>query len=258
MLLIRRSDDFSGRRPTGIHEPLELGIGDNIFVNIVSEQITCRRRIFYTGSDHNAFNLKTDVLVRLPQDNGIFTFLLTGLDTQGDRTFATLAAIHSAASDAGPFFAHLAKPATRIHFHDIGDCLGKSHGNQLTLSADFTVHFIWNTYRAGLYTGPAPGTFFLVNIQRLSGQLDFKGTVGFFDLANLGVGQNFYIFMIVDLVHLRSFDADGTIIGRKGLVQSGHHAADAGGIVDHIDFSSILGSIHGAANSGNSATNHQY
>jgi hypothetical protein len=61
--------------------------------------------------------------------------------------------------------------------------------------------------------------------------------------------------MIVDLKHLGGLDADRTIIGGKGLVQSGHHPTDTGGIVDQIDFGPIFGSIHGTIDSGNSATN---
>jgi hypothetical protein len=63
--------------------------------------------------------------------------------------------------------------------------------------------------------------------------------------------------MIVDFIHLGRFNADGTIIGGKGLVQPGHHTADTGGIINEIDAGSIFGSVHGAINTGNAATDHQ-
>ena len=64
--------------------------------------------------------------------------------------------------------------------------------------------------------------------------------------------------MVVDLIHLGRFDANGTVVGRKCLVKPSHHAADAGGIVDQIYFSPVLGGIHGAIDSGDPAADNQY
>jgi hypothetical protein len=63
--------------------------------------------------------------------------------------------------------------------------------------------------------------------------------------------------VIVDFVHLGCFNADGTVIGGKSLVQPGHHAADTGRVVDQVYFGSIFGGIYGTVDAGNSASDDQ-
>jgi hypothetical protein len=87
---------------------------------------------------------------------------------------------------------------------------------------------------------------------------DLELPVGFFYLFDFRVGQNLDILVIVHIIHLRGFNADGTIIGRKGFVEACHHAPDTGGVIHQIYLCAIFSRVHGAIDTGNSSPDYKY
>jgi hypothetical protein len=63
--------------------------------------------------------------------------------------------------------------------------------------------------------------------------------------------------MVVHLIHLGRSNTDGTVVGGKGLIQPGHHAPDAGGVIRQIDLGTIVGRVQGGIDSRNAASNDQ-
>ena len=77
-----------------------------------------------------------------------------------------------------------------------------------------------------------------------------RSVLGLLHLLDRGVGQNVDIGVVVDLVHLRGFDADRAVVGREGLVETGHHDADARGVVYEVDLAAILGGSESGVDAG--------
>ena len=76
-------------------------------------------------------------------------------------------------------------------------------------------------------TFTATSTFRYINKARMIDQGDTEISripLNFFDFA---VGDQIYVYVPADLDQFGRDHSHGTVIGREGLVQTGHHPADA-------------------------------
>jgi hypothetical protein len=122
----------------------------------------------------------------------------------------------------------------------------------------FLVKDIGVHYRAVFYTGSTTRTFVLNNVAGLFNQRYFE--VSRFPLYsfNFGIGKNFYIGMPADLDQFRREYSDGAFIGRKGLIQLGHMAADGRRSVNQVNFKTGRSQIQGGLNTADSSADNHY
>jgi hypothetical protein len=96
---------------------------------------------------------------------------------------------------------------------------------------------------------------------------DEAGAFADFDLEIAGislnrfqicVGDQFDVQMPADLDQYRGDNSHGAVIGRKGLVQLGHDAANGRGFFKQIHIIAGIGQIQGGLHSGNTTADNQY
>src|SRR4030042_6660155 len=104
------------------------------------------------------------------------------------------------------------------------------------------------------YTGRTTRAFALQNISGLFGQGDLKVSCFPDDTINLSVRQDLYVGMPADLDQFGCEYSDGAVIGRKGLVQLGHMAANGRCLVDQVNLKTSSGKIKRGLNTADSST----
>jgi hypothetical protein len=77
------------------------------------------------------------------------------------------------------------------------------------------------------------------------------------DAGDLGRGQNFNIEVAAHLHQFRRQGAHGTVVGRKGLIQLRHDAADSGFFLHQVDKKSGFGQIQRRLDAGDTPSHHQ-
>jgi hypothetical protein len=90
-------------------------------------------------------------------------------------------------------------------------------------------------YRTAFDANAAPGTEFGVDASGPLLDLYLEITGGPFDGFDIGVGNKLYIEMPADLDQFWRDNSHGAVVGRKGLVQLGHDAADGRRFLQEID-----------------------
>ena len=125
-----------------------------------------------------------------------------------------------------------------------GHCLGEGNMNALGSRQIFVV-VIKDVYRAVLQAGAAAGALLLINIPRFlpHGYPEVPGFTG--DALHLGAGQDGNIRVPGALNKLGGQDAHGAVIGREGLVQLGHLAADSGALFYQVDLEARVRQVQG-------------
>jgi len=86
--------------------------------------------------------------------------------------------------------------------------------------------------RAVFDAGRAARAFALDDIPGLLNQGDLKVSRFPRDAVNFGVRQDLYVWMPADLDQFGCEYSDGAVVGRKGLVELGHVAADGRSLID--------------------------
>ena len=88
-------------------------------------------------------------------------------------------------------------------------------------------------------------------------QCYLKVTCFTFYLVNFGIGEYFYVRMPADLDQFRCQYSHTAVIGRKGLVELGHVAADARRLLDQVHLKTGSSQIEGGLDTADpSANNH--
>ena len=77
-------------------------------------------------------------------------------------------------------------------------------------------------------------------------------------MIDFSIRQDFYIRMPADLDQFGCKYSDGAVIGRKGLVELGHVAADGRCPVDQVDLEPGRGEIKRGLNPADSTPHNQY
>jgi len=119
------------------------------------------------------------------------------------------------------------------------------------------IKFIRVFDRAVFHAGSATRAFILQNISGLFCKRYLE--VPYFSLytVNFSIGENFYVRMPADLDQLGCEYSHGAVIGREGLVELGHVAADRRRLLNQIDLEACIGKIEGGLNTADaSADNH--
>jgi hypothetical protein len=109
-----------------------------------------------------------------------------------------------------------------------------------------------------LYTGSATRAFVLYDISGLLNQGDLEVPCFSFYPVDFSIGEDLYVGMPADLDQFGSKYSDGTVIGRKGLVQLGHLAANGRCLVDQVNFETRGGKIQGRLNTADPSTDNHH
>ena len=120
------------------------------------------------------------------------------------------------------------------------------------------VEFIRVLDRAVLYAGSATRALLLQNIPGLFCKRYFKVAYVSLYTVNFSIGENFYIRMPADLDQLGCEYSHGAVIGRKGLVELGHMAADARPFFYQVDLKTGGGQIKRGLNTADPRTDNHY
>jgi hypothetical protein len=111
--------------------------------------------------------------------------------------------------------------------------------------------------RAVFDAGRTTRAIALDNISRLFNQGDLEVSCFSFDTVHFRVRQDLYIWMPADLDQFGREDSDGAVIGRKGLVELGHMAANGRRLVDQVNLKTRSGKIKRSLNTANPSTHNQ-
>jgi hypothetical protein len=112
-------------------------------------------------------------------------------------------------------------------------------------------------YRAVLYAGGAARAFVLDDVARFFGQRDRKVACLSVYTIDFGIRENVYVGMPADLDQFGRENSHGAVVGRIGLVQLGHVAADGRGFFDQVDLEARGGQIQRGLDAADTATDHQ-
>jgi hypothetical protein len=110
-------------------------------------------------------------------------------------------------------------------------------------------------HRAVFYTGSTPRTLVLQNIPGLFRQRYAKVSSLTFYFVNFSIGENLYIWMPADLDQFGSEYSNGAVIGREGLVELGHMAANGRCLIDQVDLKTGSGKIKRGLHTADPAAN---
>jgi hypothetical protein len=112
---------------------------------------------------------------------------------------------------------------------------GKSAGDGLRIflvrgpaRGQALIVFARQLYRAGFCTIPTGRALGCVNVARGLSKGDLEVSLAPGDLLDFSARDQVDVQMPADLDQFRRNNSHGTVIGRKGLVQFAHHAADSG------------------------------
>jgi hypothetical protein len=106
--------------------------------------------------------------------------------------------------------------------------------------------------------GRTTRAFALYNVSRLLRQGDLKVPCFSDDTINLRIRQDLYVGMPADLDQFGREYSDGAVIGRKGLVELGHMAANGRRLVDQVNLKTRSGKIERGLNSADPSTDNHH
>jgi hypothetical protein len=108
-----------------------------------------------------------------------------------------------------------------------------------------------------LSTQAAAGALRLVNVPRFlaDGDLEVAGLP--LDRDQFAVGEQFDVGMLARARQPGRDRAHGAVVGRKGLVQPGHRAADGRRFFQQIDLQADIGHVQGGLHPPDAAADHQ-
>jgi hypothetical protein len=107
--------------------------------------------------------------------------------------------------------------------------------------------------RAVLRTGRTAGALVLDNVARLFSQSDLEVTCLPLYAFNFGASEKVYIGVAAALQELRRFNAHGTVVGREGLIELRHLAAERRRFVDEVNLEARVGKIKSGLNTADAA-----
>jgi hypothetical protein len=132
-----------------------------------------------------------------------------------------------------------------------GDGLGEGHVGGAAVAhvfVEFTGDAVFEAAGGGAVA--AAGAFDGVDVAGFFG--DFDGVVAdaSFDALNVAVGEEFDVFVVGDFCHFWGEDAGGAVEGGEGFVELCHVAADAGVLVDEVDFEAVVCEVEAGLDAG--------
>ena len=210
MLLVGSTQDLTFVRTGRTHQPLVVHAGDHVFelsVAILTPYLRVKR--LKAGRQNDRPYLYFHLLRRLIEVNGV---ILT--DPFANTTFL-LFKIETAFID----------------IRDQGDGLSEIDVDGFILRY-LLIKLIRVFDRAVFDAGRAARAFALDDIPGLLNQGDLKVSRFPRDAVNFGVRQDLYVWMPADLDQFGCEYSDGAVVGRKGLVELGHVAADGRSLID--------------------------
>jgi hypothetical protein len=232
MLLVGSTQDLTFVRPGGAHQPFIVHAGDHV--------------------------LKLSVAIFVPHLG------VKGLDAgrQNDRSYIDLYLLRRLFEIDGliltdrfanpAFFLFQVKTAF-IDVRDQGDGLREVDMDGLVLRY-FLIKWIRVFDRAVFDAGRTTRTFALFNIPGLLKQGDLEVSCFSFDTVNFRVRQDLDIRIPADLDQFGREYSDGAVIGRKGLVELGHMAANGRCLVDQVNLETCIGKIERGLNTADPST----
>ncbi len=113
-------------------------------------------------------------------------------------------------------------------------------------------------HRAGQFTGAATGAFTDVDITGVTADSgsEITGLAG--EGGHFAPGQEFDIEMAANLHQLWRDDAHRTVVGREGLVQLGHLAADGRRSFHQVDLEAGVGKVKGRLHAADAAADNHH
>jgi len=118
------------------------------------------------------------------------------------------------------------------------------------------IEFVRVMNRAVFSTGRAPRAPVLYDVPGVLDQRDPEVSRLAFDTVNFGMRQDLYVRMPADLDQFGREYSHGAVIGREGLVELGHVAANGGGFLDQIHLEPGGRKIKGGLNAADPAADH--
>jgi hypothetical protein len=122
----------------------------------------------------------------------------------------------------------------------------------------FLIELIGVFDRTVFYASRTTRAFVFENIPGLLDQGDLKVSRFTFDAVNFGIRQDLYVGMPADLDQFGREYSDGAVIGRKGLIELGHMAANGRRFVNQVNLKSRGGEIKRGLNAADPSANHHY
>jgi hypothetical protein len=107
----------------------------------------------------------------------------------------------------------------------------------------FLIKSVRDFDRAVFDTGRATRAPAFDNVSGFFSQCDPEVSFVAFDTVNFGITQDLYVRMPADLDQFWREYSDGTLIGREGLVQLGHLAADGGALINQVNFKARIAKV---------------
>jgi len=118
------------------------------------------------------------------------------------------------------------------------------------------IEFVRVMNRAVFSTGRAPRAPVLYDVPGVLDQRDPEVSRFAFDTVNFSMCQDLYVRMPADLDQFGREYSHGAVIGREGLVELGHVAANGGGFLDQINLEPGGRKIKGGLNAADPAADH--
>jgi hypothetical protein len=122
----------------------------------------------------------------------------------------------------------------------------------------FLIELIRIFDRAVFNARRTPGALALDDVPGLSKQGDLEISSFPCDALYFRIRQDFDVWMPADLDQFGREDSDGAVIGRKGLIQLGHVAADGRRLVDQVNLETRPGKIKGGLNTADSSAHNHH
>jgi hypothetical protein len=113
-------------------------------------------------------------------------------------------------------------------------------------------------HRAVRITNAAASAEIWINVSRSLFDLHFETAALPFDLCQVRVSNHLYVQVPADLDQFGGDDSHGAVIGREGLVELSHNAADGGGFLHQVNVVSSICQIESGLHSGYTTTHHHH
>ena len=217
MLLVRGAQDLPLVRTGGTQQALEVHAGDDVLEHAVAV-IVARQRVvgFVARRQDDGADLDLDFFGLLAEVDGI-------VFTDGLADIAGLV---------------LQEQAAVVDVSDQRYRLCKVDVYGL-VQRQVLIEGIGDLDRAALDAGGASRAFVGIDVARLFQQRDGEVSGLALDAVDIGVGHQLDVGRPVGFDELRRLDAHRAVVGREGLVELRHFAADGRRLLDQIDLVTI-------------------
>ena len=234
MLPVGSTQDLAFVRSRGAHQPLVVHAGDDVRKLSVAVFIPdLRVKRFKTWGQDDRPNLDFDFLRCLIEIDG-----LTLTDSLANAAFL--------------FFK---VKAAFINIRDQGNGLSEVDMDGFILRY-LLIELIRVFDRTVFDAGRAARALALDDVPGLSNQGYLEVPCFPCDTVNFGIRQDFYVWMPADLDQFGCEYSDGAVVGRKGLVELGHMAANGRRLVDQVDLETSRGKIERGLDTADPSTDH--